>query len=274
MRLLKKIWHSRNQLFDIRWDIPRYVPYVHFHLRFASVVESSNGAISIPIKFSVILLILEIPRTHVAYRRRSRRVEKEGSTGERRKIPVTPRAMPFRYRDFRSTDARDRPNFARSDETTVRGQFLQRPVLHHWLLVISLSMAKLPFDYPHRRQGTTRYKSSGGARVRDENHSYTCSGPAPARRRFNAAEEAPIDSLLARCHMQIRVWASIARHEERGTLCVMLLRKLIRYEKTEATRESDSQSRLNVSSRWIRVIRNCCAGILSESPALLNSDKW
>lgn len=56
----------------------------------------------------------------------------------------------------------DRPNFARSGKTIVHGQFLERPALHHGLLVISLSMVETPFDYPRLRRETTWYKSSTG----------------------------------------------------------------------------------------------------------------
>ncbi|KYN00995.1 hypothetical protein ALC62_08221 [Cyphomyrmex costatus] len=108
----------------------------------------------------------------------------------------------------------DRPNFARSGKTTVRGQFLERPALHHRLLVISLSMVETPFDYPRLRRGTTRYKSSVGwceaemvVRVADscEQHSGFRAGD-----RLNAVGEAPTDTLLARFLIRISV-LSIAR---------------------------------------------------------------
>jgi len=152
----------------------------------------------------------------VVYRRGRKERERERKR-EREKEHRSPRAANSVPPQIIVTFVRtrvDRPNFARSGKTTIRGQFLERPALHHRLLVISLSMVETPFDYPRLRRGTTRYKSSVGwyeaemvVRVADscEQHSGFRAGD-----RLNAVEEAPTDTLLARFLIRISV-LSIAR---------------------------------------------------------------
>lgn len=74
-------------------------------------------------------------------------------TRERRRKRATGRTawpIPLRSVTFVRTRV-DRPNFTRPGKTIVRGQFLERSVLHHPPAVISLSMVQTRFDYPRRR---------------------------------------------------------------------------------------------------------------------------
>lgn len=168
--------------------------------------EFGDGAISIPMKFCT------LDSREIGH---SWNIDEEGKREkEKESTPVTNSVPPQIIVTFVRTRV-DRPNFARSGKTTVRGQFLERPTLHHGLLVISLSMVETPFDYPRLRRGTTRYKSSAGwwgeaemvVRVTD-----SCEQQSGfrARDRLNAVRKAPTDTLLARFLIRISV-LSIAR---------------------------------------------------------------